>query len=458
MTRPPLITVYIPCRDYGRFLRAAVDSVIEQIYPHWELIVVDDGSVDETRQVMAALPEDERIRTMSNPEPEGLRVVANRCVAMARGSYVLRLDADDVLHSFSLDILAREAMQSPDVAMFFTDYYYMDESGGVIGVETLPLSNGRYEAETFPPHGAGSLISKSAFARIGAFDETLGRQDGHELWLKLSRAGLATRHIPIPLFYYRQHGESLSSNEGAILDARSRIKRQLAESGDVGDTPVVAIVLVKNTYPEMPDIPFKRYGGTTLLEGAISAARQTHSVREVVVSTDDPRVAEFVADVFSDVATHVRDPELRRAETPIQDVLSALVEERGYDEETVLCLLSVHTPRRTSAHVQKAIDTFLLYDVESVVAVYEDKSLMYQMGEMGLRPLNPSQQHLLRREREAIYVDTGGIRVLPARNLGRRAFLGQRIGHAVIPKEDALQIKSPDDFRFLDSDSVDAEL
>jgi CMP-N-acetylneuraminic acid synthetase/GT2 family glycosyltransferase len=454
----PLITVYIPCRNYARFLRPAVDSVIDQVYPHWELIVVDDGSTDETAEVMAVLPENERVRTLRNREPEGLRVVANRCLAIARGSHVLRLDADDLLHAFSLDILAREAMRWPDVAMFFTDYYYMDESGEVIGVETLPVSSGGYGARTFPPHGAGALVRRDAFDRIGLYDEAVARQDGHELWLKLARSGLATRHVPIPLFYYRQHGESLASDERGVLDARSRIKRQLAGGVDMENTRVVAIVPVKNTYPDMPDVPFMRYRGTTLLETAILAASQAPSVDEVVVTTDDPRVIAFANTRFPDLVTHLRDPELRRPTASIRDVLLALVRERGYEADTVLCLLSVHTPRRTSGHVQKAIDNLLLYDVDSVVAVYEDRSLMYQMGDAGLRPLNPGHQHRLRREREAVYVDTGAVRVFRARNLAQRTFLGRRIGHAVIPREDALQIKSPDDFRFLDSETVDVRI
>ncbi|MGH2693402.1 MAG: glycosyltransferase family 2 protein [bacterium] len=454
----PLITVYIPCHNYSRFLRPAVDSVVDQIYSHWELIVIDDGSTDETPEVIAALPKHERFRTFRNREPEGLRVVANRCITMARGSYVLRLDADDLLHAFSLDILVREAMRWPDVAMIFPDYYYIDESGEVIGVETLTGSSGQEVPRSFPPHGAGSLVRKTAFERIGPFDHALTRQDGHELWLKLARAGLAARHVPIPLFYYRQHGESLTSDERKVLRARSRVKRRLARSVDMGDTKVVAIVPVKNTYADMPDVPFMRYGGATLLEGAILAAREAPSVDEVVMTTDDPRVAAFSKARFPDVATHVRDPVLREPTVSMRDVLLALVRERTYRDDTVLCLLSVHTPRRTSAHVQKAIDNFLLYDVDSVVAVYEDRSLMYQMGEAGLRALNPGQQYRLRREREAIYVDTGAVRVFRARNLTHRTFLGRRIGHAVIPREEALQIKSPEDFRFLDSETVDVKI
>lgn len=454
MASTPQITVYIPCRDYGRFLRPAVDSVMKQIYPHWELIVVDDGSTDETPEVVAALSEDERVRIVRNREPEGLRAVANQCIGMARGSHVLRLDADDLLHRFSLDILAREARRWPDVSMFFTDYYYMDESGEVIGVETFPVSSGGHGTGTLPPHGAGSLVRKDTFERIGLYDEAIARQDGHELWLKLLRAGLASRHVPIPLFYYRQHGESLTSDERGVLDARSHIKRRLA-GVDKGSMRVVAIVPVKNTYSEMPDVPFMRYGGRTLLEGAILAASQVPSVDEVVATTDDPRVVRFTTARFPDVAIQLRDPELRRPTASIRDVLSELARERGFEEDTVLCLLSVHTPRRTSAHIQQAIDSFLLHNVDSVVNVYEDRSLMYQMGDAGLRPLNPGQQHRLRREREVIYVDTGAVRVFRVRNLAQRTFLGERIGHVVVAPEDALQIKSREDFRFLDSETAD---
>ena len=155
----------------------------------------------------------------------------------------------------------------------------------------------------------------------------------------------------------------------------------------------------------------------------------------------------------------LRRPEaLCRETTAIAEVLVHVVEELDYADDTIIALLSVHTPRRTSAHIQKALDAFRLYGVDSIVSVYEERSLLYQIGEQGLRPVNPSNEGRVRFEREATYVDTGAVRIFPVANLASGSLLGRRIGHALMAAEDAVQIKSPHDFHHLDPVGLPADV
>lgn len=449
----PSVTVYVLCHNYGRFLGEAVSSVQSQVFPEWELIIVDDGSTDGTREVLNQLPDDPRIRILVNENHQGLRASANRSIREARGKYILRLDADDLLHPYCLDTYWREAMRAPEVNVFFSDYYYVDEAGEVLGVEAFRQGA---RARTFPPHGAGSFVRKDTFELIGLYDDdSFGPQapgpaaDGHELWLKVLRAGLGVQHVPLPLFLYRQHGQSLSSDAGALIRARGEVKRRLAQ-GLAKREKIVAIVPVRNTHLDMPNMPFMTFSGQTLLERAVRAAQETPSVSETFVTTDSSDVVEFMGSHFPDVTSYLRPPALRQPTTSIRDVLRDLVKRAGLSDEVILCLISVETPRRTWFHIQKAIDNYLLYDVDSVVAVHEERKPIYQMGPQGLRAVNPNFHSHLRREREAVYIDTGTVRVFRVQNLSKPDFMGSRIGHSLIPREDAVQINSPGDFQLLD--------
>src|SRR5205807_2324352 len=226
----PAVSVYVLCYNYGRFLADALESVRSQVFADWELIVLDDGSTDNTSEVLDRYRDDPRIRILANGGHHGLRGSANRCIRESRGDYVLRLDADDLLHPYCLDAFRREASHSPDVSVFFSDYYYIDEDGEVVGVEAFREGE---RAATFPPHGSGSFVRRDTFDRIGFYDASLDESvqgaagHGQELWLKLRQAGLRARHVPLPLFSYRQHGPSVSSNAATLIRAQGEVKRRL---------------------------------------------------------------------------------------------------------------------------------------------------------------------------------------------------------------------------------------
>lgn len=459
LEREPSVSVYVLCYNYGRFLADAISSVQTQLFRDWELLVLDDGSTDNTQEVLDRFRSDHRIRILANGGHHGLRGSANQCIRESRGRYVLRLDADDLLHPYCLETYWREAGRSPDVSIFFSDYYYIDEAGDVIGVEAF---HDRERASTFPPHGSGSFVRRDTFERIGSYDESLDTTirgaagHGQELWLKVQRAGLRTQHVPLPLFSYRQHGPSVSSDARALIRAQGEIKRRLAHDLTQDET-IVAVIPVRDSHVHIPNLPFVTLDGTTLLERSVRGAEEAPSVSKTFVSTDRSDVAEFVESHFPEVRTFVRPPALRSQTTSIRDVLRDVVGRAKLSDDVILCLLSVQTPRRTWFHIQKAIDNFLLHDVDSVVAVHEERNPIYQMGPFGLRAVNPNfHNRRLRREREAVYIDSGAARVFRVRNLREPGFMGRRIGHSLMAPEDNIQIESQVDLYRLDQPIVEA--
>jgi CMP-N-acetylneuraminic acid synthetase len=111
----------------------------------------------------------------------------------------------------------------------------------------------------------------------------------------------------------------------------------------------------------------------------------------------------------------------------------------------IVVSLNAHTPLRRAEHIRKAVDTLLLYDVDSVISVYEDKELYYVHGPRGMEPLNPAMHRQIRVEREALYAGNGVVRVVWRDALDPEAGYEPTVGHIVMSRWDSFQIKDRQD-------------
>jgi CMP-N-acetylneuraminic acid synthetase len=446
MMGKPVVTVYVPCHNYGRFLAQAVDSVLEQSFAEWELIIIDDGSQDETAEIANryATLHPFRIQVMQHTPARGLRACANRAIEAARGDYIMRLDADDYLDENALLVMVNYLNQHPDVALVYPNYTYVNEQGDIIGLENRKKIGKEVKVLDLPAHGACTLIRKRALKAVGGYSENRDAQDGYELWLKVLHR-YPVGNVSTPLFFYRQHGNSMSVNEQHILGSRRRIKRGLVErNGGAVKPRIVAVVPAKNTYAHLPNVVLAEFTGRPLIDYTLEAAQQSNVFETIFVSTDDPQVVEHCAS-FEGVLPFLRSPELSSPRAHLSHVLYDAVHwlegEYGVYAD-ILVVLSLHSPLRRPEHIQQAIDTLLLYNVDNVISVYEDRELHFTHGEYGLEPLNKGMLQRLRLEREALYVNNGAIYALWRDVVAEEDLFGRKIGHVVMPLEESYQIKS----------------
>lgn len=266
LTRPK-VTVYITSLNYGRFLAEAVQSVLAQTLESWELLLVDDGSTDETGQIAAHYAgSDDRIRAIRHETSQGLRSCANEVLTQARGDYIIRLDGDDYFDENALLVLASYLDMHPNVALVYPNWTYIDEDGTFLGIEKRKKIGVEAKVLDLPPHGAGTMVRRRVLKLIGGYDVQFDSQDGHELWLKVvNRFDVA--NVSTPLFFYRQHAASLSRDEQRLRNAHQQIKRRLNDglSGSVRPR-VVGIVPAKNTYAALPNIVLKELAGKPLID------------------------------------------------------------------------------------------------------------------------------------------------------------------------------------------------
>ena len=241
--KEPLVTVYVANFNYGRYLRTALESVYRQTFRDFELIIVDDGSTDNSRDIIAEYEGRPETRIILQ-DNKGLHGVSRVAVRAARGKYVMRLDADDLLDESALLVMASALEAAPDVALVFPDYYYIDEAGAVTGQERRHNFQTEVTLLDQPAHGACTMIRRDCLIEVNAYSGQFRSQDGYDLWLKIIDR-YKVRNVNLPLFYYRRHGENLTNNQEFILKTRSEILKAHAERANRPKLRTICVIPVR---------------------------------------------------------------------------------------------------------------------------------------------------------------------------------------------------------------------
>ncbi len=233
----PEVSVIIPTYNYGRFLGTAIRSVLDQTFRDLELIVVDDGSTDETREVVAEFESDCRVQYVfqSNQKDAAAR---NTGISKASGRYLAFLDADDY---WMPEKLARqlEILHANPHAGAIHSAAYLDtvDDGQRLVSRTLlqrpPLRERTlYEELLYNMIIVGShssvVLSREVLNRVGTFDETLRCCDW-DLWSRISW-NHEILYIDAPLSCLRRHGANHTSNPDSVADNSERVLSKFAES------------------------------------------------------------------------------------------------------------------------------------------------------------------------------------------------------------------------------------
>lgn len=209
----PTVSVVMPVRDGERWLESAVESVLGQTLTAFELIVVDDGSIDRSFEIMARLgAKDSRIRVFRHDQPRGLVEALNRGLAMARAPLVARLDADDLAVSTRLSRQVQRFSQDPALALLGSWAERIDAAGRRIGLSRPETDADRLARDLVRrnPFIHSSIMMRSALVRdLGGYRNAFTGAEDFDLWLRLSEHGKVA-NAPEILVRYRVHEQAIS--------------------------------------------------------------------------------------------------------------------------------------------------------------------------------------------------------------------------------------------------------
>jgi glycosyltransferase involved in cell wall biosynthesis len=208
----PLVSIIIPCYRQAHFLGTAIQSALAQSYRDIEIIVVNDGSDDDTEAVARSFGE--RIRYHRQPNL-GLPAARNAAVSLSTGKYIHCLDADDRLAPDAITWLVEASQGREDVlcvmgARAFERDDALDEGRQYLPPVGRPLASALVVFNFGPPHMF--LCSRSMLVAVGGFDTTMHSMEDWDLWQRLVFAGAEVAPVPRIGAFYRRHSGSMSRN------------------------------------------------------------------------------------------------------------------------------------------------------------------------------------------------------------------------------------------------------
>ena len=207
--RQTLVSVIIPVFNGEAYIAQAIDSVLNQTYQWWELIVIDDGSTDATRPVLQ--PYRDRLEYVRQ-ENEGVSAARNHGLRLARGEYVVFLDADDMLLKEKLTEQVACLDEDQTQGCVHSGWHVVGSEGELLRTVEPWLNAPRLDLEswlTWCPYHLGALMFRRAWLEeAGGFDPTLRQAEDVDLLLRLSLMGCSTSWLRKPTMCYRQHQAS----------------------------------------------------------------------------------------------------------------------------------------------------------------------------------------------------------------------------------------------------------
>lgn len=240
----PTASIVVPAYNASRTLPETLRSLLCQTHRDFEIIVVDDGSTDETALVAGQFASDPRLRIIRQTN-RGLAGARNSGIAAARADYIGFCDADDLWMPHKLDVHIRHLNTNPDVALSYSGSKLIDETGAPLGLSQKPRRRGVTPAHVFKrnPIGNGSAVvaRRVALADIAyrphfeterdwVFDETFRQSEDIECWLRLMlTTDWQIEGVAQMLTEYRINSSGLSASIDQQLDAWERMVTKLTD-------------------------------------------------------------------------------------------------------------------------------------------------------------------------------------------------------------------------------------
>ena len=197
----PTISVIVPTHNEEKFIGRCLRSLIKQSLPQgsYEIIVVNDGSTDATTSVLDLFSDVTQIVT--NTEQLGLPASLNRGIRMARGQFIVRVDADDYVHRDYLKVLSLHLQLNNDIDAIACDYLLINEQQDVIAQKNC-LED---------PIGCGIMFRIDHLISVGLYNEEFIMREEEDLRIRFLE-NYAIERVRLPLYRYRKHPDNMTNN------------------------------------------------------------------------------------------------------------------------------------------------------------------------------------------------------------------------------------------------------
>ncbi len=440
-----LITVYITNYNYAKYIQKAIESVLNQTYKNIELIIVDDGSTDNSKEVINKYINNKKI-TRIFQKNKGLNISNNIALKRSKGDFIMRLDADDWLDENCVELLYSNISKDMNIGLSFSDYYLVNINGLVLK-QVRRHNFKKVKLLDQPAHGACSLIRKKYLEELGGYSEDFLCQDGYDLWMKFIGKHKIS-NINLPLFYYRQHEKSLSSNENRILFTRSKIFSKYSK-GVKKKFDVSIVIPIRGELIDRNSLAFKKIKNKKLINYTIEASLTSKNIKKIILTSPDINILNYVKKKYSNekkILYLEREAELGEINVSLDNTFKEalnLLSKKRIKTDALMNLI-IEYPFRNSTHIDSAIDVMKIFNVDQVISVTREKEQYYQHNGSSLSPIQQSES--LQLEREELFRQTGTVNLLTKKSIENK-IRNKKIGHIIVDKMSSLKVDSELDIK-----------
>lgn len=264
----PTVSVIIPTYQHAQFISDAIQSVLDQTYRDFEVIIINDGSTDRTAEILDGYSD--RVTVITQPN-RGLPASRNVGINHSLGEFVAFLDADDFWLSNKLEKQVQLMNEDPDLGLIFTNATVL--SGAITKGTIFDLvtpKSGWVEKELFQDNFMPMptiLVRRSCFKSVGLFDENLRSCEDYDLWLRISHL-YPVAYIDEPLACYRIGSSQMSQDDKKMLSALIQMKtKAIINNPEIKD---LALEKLDNCYYNL----FPRLAKFLLIDGEVLQCRE----------------------------------------------------------------------------------------------------------------------------------------------------------------------------------------
>lgn len=230
--KSPTVTVLMSVYNGEKYLRQAIDSILNQTFKDFEFLIINDGSTDKTLEILQSY-NDSRIKIINNEKNIGLTKSLNKGLRIASGKYIARQDADDVSLPERLKKQVKFLEKNKTVGLLGSSYYIIDANDKRIAIDKISTEKNASSKQTahFICHGS-VLIRKKCLEKVGTYREIFKYAQDYDLWLRVANK-FEIRNIREPLYNLRITDNSISSKKKSQQDLYASLAIKLAEEREV---------------------------------------------------------------------------------------------------------------------------------------------------------------------------------------------------------------------------------
>lgn len=213
----PLVSIILPAYNCEKYIAASVASILQQVYDNFELIVVNDGSADNTLAILSSIA-DKRLRVLNNDGNKGLIYSLNRAIDESKGEFIARMDADDVATNDRIEKQVHWLLHHPDTAAVGSHILMIDEHGKEKGNWPLDRKTATASAirKTMPRENClahPTMMIRASILKQYKYSVFQKNIEDYDLWLRMLGDGLVIDKIPQALLNYRVHLNSITQDD-----------------------------------------------------------------------------------------------------------------------------------------------------------------------------------------------------------------------------------------------------